>query len=707
MKKPSPDAAWWEREPFLALEVSMYTSPGRSVGSRWQASTDPSAEVDIVAASGALQTHLLSVIEGHLSNRFCYFKSRKFKEARTDYLGSYLAKSRARGYRTIVYFNVHAVKPEFGQDHPDWRQIRDDGTPIDDLYGIETSLCVNSPWRDWVRDVCLELCEYPIDGIFFDGPCLFPRCCYCEHCKRLYRERYGSELPPKQAGHPELRKLAEFQSRSLADFLEHSRSAIRSKRDDVALYGNAGPREEPYSIVGRNNRVLVGSQDLLGAEGGFVYGELTTKAPWRIGSNASYYQTQSGGKPTIVFSSPAHGPWRSYYQSPVELELAIAQPPLHGSGVWFSIFSWYRKHRSFGTLADEVRFFSAQRDSYFGTTSRARVAIVWPEDSINYYGKPEVLAGDFTQAGQKGEAVGDMTEEFEGLYAALVLNQIPCDVIDEQSIRAEDLSRYDLIVLPNVACTGRSVDDRLREYVSTGGNVVGTFETSLCDENGTRGIELGLADLFGLRMVRTPLKPYPHFYFMKPEGADPAVFADIEPDLLPAPLVSCEVLPAGARCLSPYSRKVRGWDGSEILPSEFAAVSANSFGRGTAVYLAGVFGSLYWRYRQGDVRRLLGNLFRWLAPPVVVIDGAPQTVELVHRSAAGKEIVSVINYSGGISRPFERIFPLTQARLRVRQPCARARALRADVELAVRRAGDWTEVTLPEVGTFETVAFEA
>jgi len=172
------------------------------------------------------------------------------------------------------------------------------------------------------------------------------------------------------------------------------------------------------------------------------------------------------------------------------------------------------------------------------------VAILWPEDSINFYGKPEVLHTDFTQSGQKGETVGDIHEEFNGFYDALVKNVVPCDVIDEESVRSEDIGKYDLLILPNVACIGHAFDDNLRSYVNNGGNVIASFETSICDENGNRGQNLALADLFGIRMLRTSLRPYPHFYFFR-----------------------------------------------------------------TAVYLAGVFGGQYRKYKQLDIRLLLRNLF--------------------------------------------------------------------------------------------------
>jgi Beta-galactosidase trimerisation domain len=708
---------WWEKEPLLIYEVIMFTMPGYSVSNNWQQNADPAVEAGDVAAALALQTHQTSIITGHLTNRFCYFKSPRFKENRRDYLEAYLRESRKAGFRTIVYFNVHAVKPEFGADQPDWRQIRFDGTPLDDIYGVETSFCVNSPWRDWVRDVCLDLCRYPIDGIFFDGPCLFAKCCYCVHCRKLYKESLGKEMPPKEAGRPETRGLARFQAESLRRFLEHSNTAIKSVRPDVLLYCNAGPREEPYYLIGRNNRVLVRSQDVLAAEGGFVYGELSSQPAWRVGSNAKYYQTQAGGKPTGVFMSPSHGPWISANLPDAELELAFVQAPVHGSGIWFSGFHWFREQPAFKKIAADFQFFSVHRDTYFGTRSRARTAIIWPADALNFYENP----AETPEARRDREPVGSIHDEFNGFYDVMIKSRIPCDILDEESLRREGIGRYELLVLPNAACTGKEADARLREYVRDGGNIIASFETSLCDEAGGRQTDFGLADLFGARLLRSSLRPYPHFYFYR--NKDWArIFAGVEADLLPAPLVSCEIAEAGAKAVSPFSIKFKGWDGSEILPSAFPAITANAFGKGRAVYLAGPFGEHYWKYKQPDIRVLLKNLLIWLAPPVITLENAPETIEVVHRETTDeREVVTLINYGGGLTRPFEAIEPVDDITVKLkngegslqgkvpvnsRPGKTRARALKLDRTLESRREGEWLVVRLPRLEIFETIVFE-
>jgi len=318
------------------------------------------------------------------------------------------------------------------------------------------------------------------------------------------------------------------------------------------------------------------------------------------------------------------------------------------------------------------------------------------------------IVGVGTQGGKQGEKVGNISDEFNGFYDALIKSHMPCDIIDEESVRSEDIFKYDLIVLPNVACTGKDFNGRLREYVKQGGNVIASFETSICDENGKRGESLGLEDLFGLRILRTPIKPYPHFYFFRQDNKYPYVFSDITADMLPAPLISMEAELAGAEIISRYSVKFTGWDGSEILPSEFPAITVHEYGKGRAVFLAGVFGEQYWTYKQPDIRILLKNLFCMLSRQDVSADNLPISVELTHRenSERNLEMISLINYSGGLSRPFEMIQTINDVKIFVNTAHNSAKALLSDTKIAVEKHENTLILTLQKLDLFETIVLE-
>src|SRR3974377_2215782 len=70
-------------------------------------------------------------------------------------------------------------------------------------------------------------------------------------------------------------------------------------------------------------------------------------------------------------------------------------------------------------------------------------------------------------------------------------------MVHDRNLEAADVDRFKVLVLPNIAALSESQCRQLRHYVSRGGSIVATFETSLYDEWGVRRKDFGLADIFG------------------------------------------------------------------------------------------------------------------------------------------------------------------------------------------------------------------
>jgi len=84
-----------------------------------------------------------------------------------------------------------------------------------------------------------------------------------------------------------------------------------------------------------------------------------------------------------------------------------------------------------------------------------------------------------------------------------------------------------------------------------------------------------------------------------------------------------------------------------------------------------------------------------------------ETVEVVHRRAqAGREIITLINCSGGLHRPYESLRPLANIEVRVKTASAKVRALKAGRALEPRRDGDWLAPRIPRLEIFETLVLE-
>lgn len=78
--------------------------------------------------------------------------------------------------------------------HPEWRMRTWEGK-VQGEGGRHGVLCVNSPYRDYVRRFTEEICEtFDFEGIRFDMT-FWPWLCYCEHCARRFADEVGGELP--------------------------------------------------------------------------------------------------------------------------------------------------------------------------------------------------------------------------------------------------------------------------------------------------------------------------------------------------------------------------------------------------------------------------------------------------------------------------------------------------------------------------------
>src|SRR5574340_501933 len=487
-------SSWWQREPLRIIDLT--TSIGR-IDFR-----EPAEVAARKAALGYNSEHLdLMAMGGGLDDQGFYFVSKTGGRVNRDYLRPYLEEAHKRGIRVMIYFNVHWYTMAFAAKHPDWRQIREDGTPVDKVYDTGADFCVNSGWREWCFQVLRDLAAYPIDGIFYDGPIYRPDTCYCAAC----RAKFGGPLPSKKKRQGmEFKRLLDFQAASLADFLRESRVILKGINPEIAFSMNGGVRGANWATA-RRNRVLVPEQDLLGSEGGFISGDLTRVPLWKPGLTARLLETQAGGKPTVIFSAASHKPWTFSILPDAELRLLYADSIANAASVWFGITPFEFDQPEMETIASMNAFLKRAGEHYHNTRPESRAAVVWSDTTANVYAGAGAQLIDVDRV--PGTDVGNLEGEFSGTSEALLRAHVPFDVIDDTALAREPLARYRAIFLPNVACMSDAVAARLKDYVRGGGNLFATFETSLYDETGMRRPDFALADLFGVKDARKILGP--------------------------------------------------------------------------------------------------------------------------------------------------------------------------------------------------------
>ncbi|MBC7326800.1 beta-galactosidase trimerization domain-containing protein [bacterium] len=621
-------------------------------------------------------------------------------------LNEYLAEAHSQGIKVVIYYNVHAVERSYARKHPEWQQIQEDGKPIETVYEVDSSFCINSGWREEVFKALRTLAFYEIDGIFFDGPIFFANTCYCESCKRLFRENYGRELPSKtrlsaSRDDPDWKLLIEFQTDSIARFLRDCNAVLKAINPQIMLYMNGNPIA-PSWTTGRDNRKIIRETDILGAEGGFLYGGLEEPI-YKPGATAKLLETQAQGKPTVVFDAGKQGPWAFSMLPPGEISLLYSQTISHGAQVWFAICSEPSLHpQEMEVVRKYNEFIEKNPDPFFSTHSLARIALVWPQRTSDYYLGSPVPHTDFTKE-MRAQRAGNLLEEFYGFYDGLVRNHFPFDVIDEEALLNVD--KYDLLILPNVAHLREEEMESIRNFLRRGGNLIASFETSLYDY-GERRDNFGLKDVFGMKRVGEIFGPLRWDYVT---SSDKGHFSlkGINQKLIYAPTYGIEV-ESDARKVLMFCHPLPGCYAGRPQPSPHPFLIENKFGKGRVIYLAGTFGTSLFSFRFPEFYRILRNLVSRMSRPLIELEGVPSSLEVSLRRKGDRIYIHLINFTSEMKRPIERIVPLyaVEITLHFQDAIKSVRSLWQKYELEFREERGKVSFSLPRLEDYDLIEIE-
>lgn len=639
-----------------------------------------------------------------------YFQTRIASQVPRDLLKEYLPEAHRRGIRVLVYYNVHWINPEFGRHHEDWLQVDSEGRIISNLYGYGNAPCVNSSWREWSLKGLEDMASYDIDGVFLDGPIFAPDACYCISCREKFGRKYGSNLPRwEDWDDPAWRQFIDFRYDSIAEYLKDAEKTLKRVRPNAIIYMNSTGLWPAWPAA-RENRRLMPYQDILGAEGGFLYYDLRSEPLWKPGMTAKLLEAQSGGKPTVVFIAGANKGWDEYLLTAGETRLLYADTIANGANPWYGI-PLALKNRPGALAAGEMNRFILRNAEYLeGTMPLAKVGLFWSARTADFY-RASVPVTDFTPQGEKlgrRAAAGNFYESFLGCYEALVRSHIVFTILDEDSFKPEVLHGYDLIMAPNCACISKSIVEAIKEYVKNGGNLIASFECSRYDEYGGLLAEPGLAEVFGVKTGRGVFGPMMLDY-MSVVG-NPAVAEGLSATLLPCPTYGLEVIPKTSEVIAFFHEKMPSRYVKVPSLSKNPAILMNNYGKGCCLYIAGNFFEHYYSYHNPDYRRIIDNAVRLMSRRLVTLENCPQSIEITlrHQHSKRRLVMHLVNFTGEMTRPIESIMPMRDLRISLHgfKSIKRAKALRLNMELLLENAGEDVSFRLPILREYEVIVLE-
>jgi Hypothetical glycosyl hydrolase 6 len=186
---------WWMREPIRLVQTNLRETDTALDPARLAAQLSEFKANVLLFGMGGIVAHYPTEVRFHYRSPHL--------PAGQDTFGEMLRQAQAREIRVIGRFDFSKTQKEVFEAHPEWffRQTTGEMVAYNDLY----STCINGGYyRSQAMTILTEALErYAVDGLFFN---MFgnPSTDYsgrnigffhCDNCQRLFRQRFGRDLP--------------------------------------------------------------------------------------------------------------------------------------------------------------------------------------------------------------------------------------------------------------------------------------------------------------------------------------------------------------------------------------------------------------------------------------------------------------------------------------------------------------------------------
>lgn len=651
-----------------------------------------------------------------------------------DLVAELCAAGRALGVVYVPYVTADADR-HAGDEYPDWL-VRDASGQVKPRQDGVQVCCQVGPYRRYLCAYLEELAKnYAIGGVWFDG--LGARLCYCDACRRQFRETTGLDLPG-QRDQPSWKAIEslqgdwgslpadvrrdwpvwvqwiEFRNRQTRQIVQDYADAIHRGRPGLPVIAISGFHGWPHGTADMGP-----GADLVPAESLWA---------WPT-AQVQVYRAEAGYRPTESYLQ------NFQYAPTLPLSLPEQQSRLHAltslASGGLPLMTLFGPPRPIARINRELR---ARAPWTLDAREAPYCGVVWSERSRNLH--------DRSDWGEPS------LQSLYGTVKILIEEKIPeCAVTDRQLEEPGGLDGFKVLVLPDIGLISPAAAEALRAFVRAGGGLVATLRASLADPaTGDPLPDFALADVLGVHYAGTlaPVTRVAPFYGDRRAGlaapnelrykmlrfGDHPIIRD--PLIQDAPAE--EVLPAYRR--GPPAGYDLAWPGPMLKVrveaeaqaalfegvqepgAEWPMLVTRRYGRGRVVYLAGEPGrqhvdTVTWPY----VRRLLGNAVRWAAgparPPFKVKAPLHVQATLFRQERERRVVLHLLNDPApkglvpyrilAFQRHQEASLPVRDIEVALLGRFKRAYLVPGRTPLRMRFAGGYTWLSVPELHTHTMV----
>ncbi len=542
-----------------------------------------------------------------------------------DLIRELTEEARAHGINVLAYTSAHSSW-DFARFHPEDVMKGAEGN------ALAPSICFNSSLFLQLQKERSSylLANYSIAGLFFDMM-NFPfdkLACYCETCSRLFRDKYGFDLPKKPARDDSWEKFLEFRYETNWRFAHNLREHLRKQFPGRIIcfnYHGHIPFEWHAGFQPVRHSTL---SDATLAE------DFASRFSQAYPSITSAFL--AGVRPGSTFQLMTDltlGGYGDFTQRPVaDLKWDLFTGKMRGGNVMVieKILHDYSLRPPVYEMIGEAFAEVKEKEPYFDHPALKEVGLYYSVRTRDWY----------------DQFNSDAYERcIVGAYRALTDLHYQVEFLFDESADLRRLQEFPIIFLANTAILTNAEVERLRKYVSEGGSLLVTWETGLYDPQGRPQREFALADLLGVRYGEhldqtwktefgEPDIHVEHWNFVRfSKGQWTAdVHADFDLPVIGRPIVikSDGANTFGELRTSLPGGRPPGTAGCSPWKTVGSALATNRFGKGNTAYFPVPLDCQYSTPRAlPDHRNLIRNALRHVYSKREVVVQAPINVESV------------------------------------------------------------------------------
>ncbi|MBH1939493.1 beta-galactosidase trimerization domain-containing protein [Mobilitalea sibirica] len=431
--------AWWENYPWRMIQTNLREIDMEDINAEQFVKDllDFKANVVLLNAAGIIASYPTK-LPYHYQSSYLH----------GDSLKDIVDLCHKNGIKVLARTDFSKVRRTLYEQHPQWAFRTKDGQVMD--YNGDVQCCINGDYQQkYAFEILKEMFEtIPFDGLFCNMGGFQTKdydfkdygYCHCDNCKRKFRELYGQDLPEAEDyNNPVYGQYLQFQDKILKEYRERMVAFVKGINKEICFDDEAYARIEAAT-------------------------EYKTRLPhWQYHASSNCRVIIGDGTSNIICSNTTVEyigyAFRHVSVTPALQELRLWQNLVNLGALDYYLIGRIDNHldrSSFQRIKKVFAFHAKHEQAYTGLKSKAKILM---KRTHRWVASPEE----------------------KGWIRTLTESHIPFAEVLPTEFMDVDLSRYQLLLLPDIKFVSKEEADKIDDYVKNGGRVIATGETGLYD----------------------------------------------------------------------------------------------------------------------------------------------------------------------------------------------------------------------------------